>query len=561
MRPVTTRRTAPADSADPTRRAPSPRRTMNQTLRSWLRALPAGLPAVAGAAALAAPAAAAGPGEGGGVVRLSSGPVLSTPTFGAPADAWVGPAAAADTPAAPASGVIPAGYVAPAAAYSPAGELPATAGPLDAAFRSAHDPTGGLYDPAVTPVQYETAAPYCPPGAAGPGGPPVGGPIVGGNYGGVGTQYRARGGRKGRPRSLWTTITRYRPPQGTFARIEYLAYSMSGEEVGTVGADVQGVTTEERSVIFPDGRPVLDDTGDFTRPFSAPFGPAVIPALTNNDLDQMQGVRVTIGRPVRDVGRFEVSGFAFAQETFALEPDLPLFPQTTFASNIALGLTIDDQPGQIVTIFDDSYRLEYETEFWGAGGRMVFDHLARPEGFGMRPLVGARYMMLNQNLFQFGTFDAGGTTVPLDREISTTAHNNVFGAELGVEAELRHKWFTAGVRPALTVGVNEAQVRTRSVNFTGVADGVVRNTQKYTEFSPIFDLAAYLRVPLGDSVRLNVGYDLLWIARVARPNDSTNYDAVGGPFGIPAASNIRPRKVFDDATFNGFTIGVELIFP
>ena len=230
-------------------------------------------------------------------------------------------------------------------------------------------------------------------------------------------------------------------------------------------------------------------------------------------------------------------------------------------TNVAVGFDSNGETSQLVTVFDTSYSLEYETEMWGAGGRMVFDHLARPEGFGLRPLVGVRYIMLNQNLYQAGRFTAGGVTAPLDRFIATNSHNNYFGPEIGVDAGFRHKWFEVGVRPALTIGVNEAQVRTRTENLVDQTDGTDIVEQNYTEFSPVMDVNAYLRVPITDSIRFNVGYDLLWLARVAQPDESTRYNVAVNEDGIPTESLVEPKKNFSDLTFNGLNVGLEITFP
>ena len=255
------------------------------------RGLAAGAVAAAGALA-AGPAAAAGTGDDG-VVSLSAGPA-----FGAPAAAPVSsPAggmlsAAYEEPAGPAAGsILPAGFVAPRAPRGPFAPMP-PAGTVG--------PAGGP----VVPAGYAPGAAYCPPGAAG------GGFAAGGFAGGGGnTAYRAKRGRGGRAGSLWTRLTSYRPPEETFVRLEYLQYAIAGEETGLVGAPIEGVTTDGPSVIFPFGEPlandrtVNDEDSDFTIPFSAPFAPAVAPLLNNFEVEDFQGVRVTFGRPVNNVGR------------------------------------------------------------------------------------------------------------------------------------------------------------------------------------------------------------------------------------------------------------------
>ena len=517
-------------------------------------------------ALLAAGASAPLASAGDGVVSLSAGPIFDAPVATAAAPR---PAASGD--------FLAAAYEEPAGSYGPAGDSILPAGfvaPRGPRTPFAPAPPAGTVGPSggpVVPAGYRGGPAYCPPGAQG-------------GYGGgaaPGTAYRAKRGRGGRAGSLWNRLTSYRPPRETFVRFEYLQYAIAGEEVGQVGAEIPGVTTDQTSVLFPFGEPIVndrstnDEDSNYTIPFDAPFAPAVVPLLNNFEVEDFQGVRVTFGRPVKNVGVAEFSGFAFSQHNFELDPDVPLFAQTTRAdllsptgflgggpgpTNIAIGFDSNGDESPLLTVFDADYDLTYETEMWGAGARMVFDHLAPDEGFALRPVVGVRYIMLNHNLYQSGTFDNSGTTAPFDRSISTNVHNNYFGPEFGVDAGIRHKWFELGVRPTLTVALNEAQVRTRTVNLVDTTDGVDVATRNFTEFSPVVDVGAYLRVPVGNSIRLNVGYDLLWMARTARPNESTRYNVAVGDDGLPTESLVEPKKSFADTTFNGLNVGVEFIF-
>ncbi len=555
----------PAATPLPIPRSPMARSLMARLSkgRRWSAAVAALAPAALAPAVLAPTAALADD----GVVALSGGP-----GFADAAPAWVQSADGAGSShgAGPVGGsVLPAGYVSPSAPaqFGPhAGAVRGgmsrggmTQGGMSRGGRSAAP--GGLYDPAVAPAQYAppAPAPYCPPGGfVGPGGGGPAGPV----------DYRVRGGRPRGPGSLWTTIARMKPPTGSFARLEYLRYSMVGEEAGPVGAPVQNVTT--RDVVgpfgnfFPFGQDVFDDRndGNFTQQFAGPDGAAVVAGLNNNDIDEFDGARITIGRGIKNVGRVEAYLFAFSQETFTLQPTLPLFGNTLFPTDVSVPTTTFGTNAGLSTAFDTSYELEYETEFWGAGARMYFDQVSKPIGFGIRPLVGVRYMMLNQNMYQRGTTTVtpNGPSALYNRELSTTVHNNLFGTELGLEAELRHEYFTLGVRPSVSAGLNQAQVRTRSFNFAGPNEGVTRFTDHHTQLSPVLDLAAYLRVPMGENFKLSVGYDLIYIAQVARPNESTSYDLVSDSNGA-ARSNVRPRRAFDDITFNGLTIGVEMLLP
>ncbi|WP_165700601.1 BBP7 family outer membrane beta-barrel protein [Alienimonas californiensis] len=475
-----------------------------------------------------------------GVVNLSSAPGFD----GSPA--WVEPNDGGG------SGILPAGYVTPPAQFGPLSQP--SAGPAQGGPGSRPAP-GGMYDPSVAPAQY-APAPYCPPGQGGGFG-------GGGMYGGGGTDYRAVGGRPEGPGSLWTTISRYQPAKGSFLRLEYLHYNMTGEETGLVGAPVAGVTgpavDDATARLFPFGVPVADQSrngGNYSRQGITPGGDTfVTPVLDNNDVDDFAGVRLTLSQPIDEVGRGEFFAFSFSQETFEIDPILPL----AVADNIGIGLTDGNTAFAAgLETFNTDYELEYETELWGGGGRIYFDHLARPEGFGLRPLVGVRYTMLNQNLYQRGVDIQAG--VATSSEMSTTVHNNLFGTELGVEAEYRHEWCTIGVRPSVSIGLNQAQVRTRTVNVFSPQEGALRQTAYYTEISPVFDLATYIRIPLGERFRFSVGYDLLYLANVAQPNEATSYRAAGLSTGA-ARADLTPARNFDNVAFNGLSIGLEMLIP
>ncbi|NNJ26884.1 BBP7 family outer membrane beta-barrel protein [Alienimonas chondri] len=510
------------------------------------RRLSAAIAAATAPVALAAVAPAASATDG--VVELSAGP-----GFGDAAPTWVEPAVGASYEASPGTSgsILPAGYVTPPAQFGPHGD--AAVGP---AGRLA---PGGLYDPAVAPAQYgppPAPAPYYPPeGFVSPGGPANfgGGPAI---------DYRVRGGRPEGPGSLWTTIARYAPPEGSFVRVEYLQYSLSGEEIGTVGAPIPGVTTFQTGTpadrFTPFGNTVFDEErngGNFSLPGVTDDGTTyVVPGLQENEVDDFEGARITISRPIADIGRAEAYLTAFSQETFTIQPELPF----NVAQAVGIGFKVNGDPSDpLIRVFNGSYEMEYETEMWGTGGRMYFDHIADPNGFGLRPLVGVRYLMLNQNMYQRGSFQT--PTAMFDSEISTTVHNNLFGSELGVEAEYRHERFTLGVRPTISGGLNVAQVRTRTDGFAGPTEGARRHTDHYAEFSPVFDLAAYLRIPLGDSFKLSVGYDFLYLSNVAQPNESTNYNLT--QVGAIPETDVKPKRSFDDVTFNGLSIGLEMLIP
>ena len=534
------------------------------------------------AAAPAALAAAAPLAHGEeGVVSLSAGP-----GFDGTAPAWV------DSVAAPAAGplagsVLPAGHVSPAVRFGPHGAHGAGPGGRSGGRFGG----GGWFDPAVAPAGYAPAgyapppapAPYCPPGA-GVGGGGVGGAGVGGGWfgGGGPIDYVVRGGLPKGPGSLWTSIARMQSPEGNFVRLEYLRYSMTGEETGPVGAPVVpdafsplGPPIPNATIptiggpagrFFPFGFDVFDErnAGNFTLPLNGPDGPAVVAGLNNNDVDELDGARFTIGRGIKNVGRAEFNAFAFNQETFTIQPQFPLL-SPALPTDVGIPTTLFGGPGAVRQAFDVQ-RLRT-----GIRNRVLGDRRAdvlRPDspgtqGFGLRPLVGVRYLPCSTRTCTSGGSQrsrAPGLPAFDSRTVHHGSQQPVRAGNWAWRRRYRHDRFTVGVRPSVTAGLNQAQVRTRSVNFGNPGDGVREVTRNHTQISPLIDLAAYLRIPLGETFKLSVGYDLLYLAQVARPNESTSYNSVVDGQGV-VRSAIRPTRSFDDVTFNGLTIGLEMLVP
>ena len=350
------RQSAPGRDAAAGRTA-APRAAARRGLGAWAAAALACGPALAGSSAVAAD---------DGVVALSAGP-----GFGEPAPAFAAPAygtPAYGASAADAAGedtILPAGYVTPPAQYGPHGGL--SAGP---AGPGPGGPAGG-----VRQVQY-SSAPYCPPGGfqspSGPGG--LLGP--GGPGGSLPMEYRVKGGLQGKPGSLWTTIARMRPPEGSFVRLEYLVYNVADEENGVIGAPIEEFTDGSPSRLDPLGTPIYSERYDsnYTRTYGTTTGtdffePSVlfganttnfvVPTLFNNEIEDFDGARVTISQPIKNVGRAEFIAFAFSQETFTLKPDVPIDDDTGFPASVAVPVFRDgdlDAENQVI-LFRDSDEL------------------------------------------------------------------------------------------------------------------------------------------------------------------------------------------------------------
>ena len=94
--------------------------------------------------------------------------------------------------------------------------------------------------------------------------------------------------------------------------------------------------------------------------------------------------------------------------------------------------------------------------------------------------------------------------------------------------------------------------RVRTNNFRGLQDGEVITEMSDTIFSPVVELAVYLRFKVHERAEFHVGYNVLWASRVTRPHDNIRYNDNGS---FPEPPGVVVDVKHDDFTLEGLTLG------
>ncbi len=274
-------------------------------------------------------------------------------------------------------------------------------------------------------------------------------------------------------------------------------------------------------------------------------------------------------------------------EIFATLPFDQIAPGTIFnvtnrTANI-IPLTQNGAPALTALVFDVGYEADYDSKLWGTEAKLMFEYGPNFNSVSIRPLVGFRYMSFDERFRQVGfssftsniirgertaytvdnpLFDPIGPTQILRPGpvrasiIDSETENTLFGVQAGTRIEYEHKWFTLGVEPKISLGLNSYEAQVTTINLRNASDGVVRTSDDDLTFAPVFDVAMYGKVHLTPYFSLHAGYNFTYLFQVTRPVDNIVYND-NGP-------NAPPGVVLDTETVDmhiqGLTIGGEFRF-
>ncbi len=432
--------------------------------------------------------------------------------------------------------------------------------------------------PALCPAQsYGGAAPVVtlPPEAGGFGGA-YASPSFGDDYG----QAQAAGGYgapacppQGMPadcppetalhwpwrcRPLFINPKLLHPPRGTYVRMEYLLWEI--EEPGSVllGAPV----TEDQVNQIPFAPATDNTTSDGFPLLGGGFG--YTPSIDELQLRDNSGIRITFGIPLKNYATFEGSFWTLEQASDHYEfvprdlfvgTGIEFVPATPVKVN---GVTASEADLDGLFRVYDTLEVDYESDLWGADARFVVDSISPPgEGLKFRPLFGFKYVGLQEAMHQKGQFDSAAASFATT--IDSDTDNTILGGTVGLRTELVHRWFVAGIEPAVTFAGNIAQSKVVTERFLGPADPRTEANSDYFDFSPILDIKAYTRVKVTENLSLHVGYDAFWLSRVYRPSRVIEYnvasDASGG-----FATDFDTKREDDHVAVEGLSVGAEFVF-
>jgi hypothetical protein len=216
----------------------------------------------------------------------------------------------------------------------------------------------------------------------------------------------------------------------------------------------------------------------------------------------------------------------------------------------------------------------------------VSRNLARGEHFRLDGLAGFRWLNLREGLHitesslvqlapQFvGLIPLDGNTISVSDRFDT--HNNFYGGQLGLRAEVNHKRWTLSFLGKVALGVSHEVVKVRgrttidtqpAFEASGGLYAVSSNSGEFARstFAVVPEAGLNLSFRVTDHVSVFAGYNFLYWSNVARPGDqvdtsinpnfvptSLTFGAAGGP--ARPAPNLRSTDFFA----HGVNMGLEI---
>jgi hypothetical protein len=347
--------------------------------------------------------------------------------------------------------------------------------------------------------------------------------------------------------------------RGSYFRAEYLDWNIESPGDVLLGSQIAGVGNPRD--LFP-----------ITDPLGTLIGAATVPSTRDMTLDGNNGFRGTIGLEFFRGGAIELGGFVLAKAvsgdgefgllnrviafTPAPTPTVPNPTPVILPRLVATSTLVSGQIGNNLETYNNSYQAIYESQLASAEITGVWDYFDGNH-LTIKGITGFRYVRLKESLEQEGVFTDVILGQDLVSEIDSITANNVYGGMFGFRAEANWNRLTIGVQPRFGVGANTFHASVRTNNFRSLADGEVITNDGKTVVLPMFDLGVYARFAVTRNLTFRVGYDLLWLGSVTRPEDNVYYNSEG-PFPTPPDIRINVQK--HNFRVDGVSAGAELRF-
>jgi hypothetical protein len=362
-----------------------------------------------------------------------------------------------------------------------------------------------------------------------------------------------------------------------YFRVDYLLWDISDPGDNLLGSNTAFTTA------------LPDPTVPFqvTDPATGTLLDVVAPSLDGIFTNENNGIRATVGFSVFDSGTFEASLFALQTSTATVaNPDIRGFATIDLDGD---GIADTDANGNTITvseniidamvqstlidglvppgnnfflIYDQGYAASLKTQVWGTEGNWIMAPFDPNAPSSVMPMLGFRYVNFTEDLRQGGSYTFSQvdpitgvlSSQVVERRIDATTNNNLYGPQIGLRAELRHKRVTLGVQPKVMLGLNsyKAELTTRQIlSPTDPSQDLAKHT---TTFGITGDVEAYTRLHVTDHITLNVGYNFLWLGLITRPADNIVYNVQRSP----RQSNFGLDPAYSGAILQGLSVGGEV---
>lgn len=264
--------------------------------------------------------------------------------------------------------------------------------------------------------------------------------------------------------------------------------------------------------------------------------------LSAFDLRHRQGVRLTTGIPL-ETGTLEASIWSMAKQTesyratpffdeLLIHQVIPAIPLTNNGQLVDPGL----DPAAPMILFDDFMHVQFGTELYGADINYFRGAIRHNAPLRIEFAAGARFIRLHEELFITGQ-DLRNQIRP---EILSASSNHIFGPSFGLRAEWEYGIVKLGADSRVTAAFNRNNNYVRTNQLFLQNQLPTKSDDDHTDFSPVHELQVYAQVKLTHRCKLRVGYNLLTLFEVARPQNQIIWDDSGivdGPVRIRAGAS------------------------
>jgi hypothetical protein len=345
-------------------------------------------------------------------------------------------------------------------------------------------------------------------------------------------------------------------------RVDYLNWDLTGPGEDLIGAE--WINANARDPVHGFGQadelaPVIPLARERDGTVRNDIGNAFLLVAEASDLSAFNfrhrnGARLNVGFPTES-GQFEANIWTLQKNTdnFRVVPRIDEFgflvlPAITLTNNGRLVDPTFDVSAPMI-LLDNFMHVQMGQEMYGAELNYFRKAVRDNENLHIDLIGGGRFIRLEEDLLVTGN-DLRNQISP---EILGVSTNYLFGPSVGVRVEWEYGILKLGADTRLTAAFNRHNntVRTRELfrlpvdpitNLQGVS-APTTSSDDHTDFSPIHDLKLYAQVQVTHRLKVRVGYDLLNIFNVSRPQDAIVWDDSGianGPVRIRAdATNLE----------------------
>jgi hypothetical protein len=325
--------------------------------------------------------------------------------------------------------------------------------------------------------------------------------------------------------------------QNAYFRLDYLNWKTDNPGNQLIGAP--WLNTNARDVLHAPGNadplsasiiPLARERDGSVR--TDPSGFLIAPQahdLSPFDFKNRNGLRLTMGIPTGR-GAIEANIWALQNETdsYRVEPRTDetglflIYPTIPLMNNGQLVDPSLDASAPMI-LFDDFMHVQFANELYGAEINYFRGAINEGAPYKIELMAGGRFIRLREDMLITGN-DIRNQVSP---QILAVSSNHLFGPSVGLRLEAEHWIFKVGVDTRITAAFNRNNNLVRTVDLFPQFRTPVQSNDDHTDIAPVHELQVYGQVKLTHRLKLRVGYNLLTLFEVARPQNQVIWDDSG----------------------------------